>query len=366
MFNIYLDDGTIDQSQLDDICYIVTKNGIFLRKKLGIIDSMVKVNSIPNMKESKLSSYGQINIPKIPGDIFGKICKFFLWAYKVHSGEAVVLIYYNQETNKFDIFPTKQQVTGASANYNLHGRSHEGWNLIGSIHSHANFGAFHSSVDNDDELNFDGVHITVGNIVDQYQSIACSVVVNGNRFTYEPQEYIRGIEKVTIQQNDKQHNTQQGTLFNFNSNQQTNNKSKNVNNVSRYYIIAMENATFDENWKELVQKRINRAVYKNNTKITNNNINNNNRFYRTSIPQGQFNNDVFSDFSDLESFMEKYDYSKDTFDDDFLVYECPCDRCIYKEQKSIKLLEEMLDDYSSVVDGDDFNDLNQGGDNFND
>jgi hypothetical protein len=54
--------------------------------------------------------------------------------------------------------------------------------------------AFHSGTDDKDEVDFDGLHITVGNMDNDLISISCSIVANGTRFTCQPSDYIDGIE----------------------------------------------------------------------------------------------------------------------------------------------------------------------------
>lgn len=44
----------------------------------------------------------------------------------------------------------------------------DGYELIGTIHSHCDFAAFHSGVDDADEINFDGLHITIGKLTKGY------------------------------------------------------------------------------------------------------------------------------------------------------------------------------------------------------
>ena len=63
-FPIYLDTGQLDYDKLEDICYIITKNGIYLRKKLQLIDSLIKVGNIPFLGET-IKEYAQLDIPKI-------------------------------------------------------------------------------------------------------------------------------------------------------------------------------------------------------------------------------------------------------------------------------------------------------------
>jgi len=49
----------------------------------------------------------------------------------------------------------------------------EGFELFGTIHSHAGISAFHSGTDDRDEIHFDGLHITVGNLDKPSRSYAC-------------------------------------------------------------------------------------------------------------------------------------------------------------------------------------------------
>lgn len=304
MFNVYLDDGNIDVDNLDDICYIINGEGTFLRKKIGITDALIKVNNISHLKSS-VSSFGKINIPVIPKDYTSKITKFFKWAYSEHNGEAVVLIYYNPELNDFDIFPTNQEVSGASASYIKEGLSHTGYLLVGTIHSHANFGASHSGIDNDDELNFDGVHITIGNVNDTYQSISCSVVVNGQRFMYDPIDYLDGIIKV---QNDEKNSLNK-----------------------KYLVTGLTFATFDEDWKDKVQKRI-KTQFRNYDNVLTNHFsgfNNSFNYWDSNNIHGNLNSrSLVNQFNDNKSFAET---------------EIPCKNCIYRDFKTTELLQEVFD-----------------------
>ena len=69
----------------------------------------------------------------------------------------------------------------------------DGYTMIGDIHSHANFSAFHSGIDDKDEQSFDGLHITIGNNGDAEVSISTSIVSNGQRFIADAGDYVNGI-----------------------------------------------------------------------------------------------------------------------------------------------------------------------------
>jgi hypothetical protein len=57
-----------------------------------------------------------------------------------------------------------------------------GWRLVGSMHSHGAFGAYASSIDEDDEAELDGLHIVVGDFDRRRLGYAAAIVVDGIRF----------------------------------------------------------------------------------------------------------------------------------------------------------------------------------------
>lgn len=192
MFKIHVNDN-IQEMPEDDIFYIVAKEGIFLKKKMGIMESLAPVKNISTLES--VQSSAKMHINKIPATSFAKVIDFFRKVYTAYRGESIVLLFYNEESKKYRIIPPHQKVSSASIDYNR-GMSLEGWMMIGTIHSHAGMSAFHSGVDDSDEETFDGLHITIGNVNDDNVSISSSIVANGYRVITEPEEYISGLKKV--------------------------------------------------------------------------------------------------------------------------------------------------------------------------
>ncbi len=192
MFKIFINDGN-QEIPKDDIFYIVSKEGIFLKKKLGLLESITPVNQISILNNLNIVSKAKMNIPKISTIKFLKIITFFRKVYELYKGEAIVLIYYNELSKKFKLYAPTQTVSSCSLDYSINNIPN--YNLIGDIHSHGSLSAFHSGVDSHDEKEFDGLHITLGNInnSDLSFSISSSIVINGSRFITEPGEYIQGI-----------------------------------------------------------------------------------------------------------------------------------------------------------------------------
>jgi PRTRC genetic system protein A len=193
MFNVYLHDGE-KPLPTDDVCYIIAKDGIYLKKKLGVMESIAPVKEISILKS--IQPTAKMNIKKIPAVEFGRIYEFFKAVYAAHQSEAVVLLFYNEAEKKYRIVPPHQKVTSAGAEYDR-GIVMEGFTMVGTVHSHANFSAFHSGTDVNDEMNFDGLHITIGHVASDNPSITACIVANAHRVVVPPEDYASGIIKET-------------------------------------------------------------------------------------------------------------------------------------------------------------------------
>lgn len=189
-FPVIINDGETQIPEDEDVCYIISKNGSFIKKKVGIIESVVKVDQISILQETE--EYASIDIPKIPALQMAQVFTFFEKVYEEFSSEANILLYYHMQKEIFWLRVPRQEVSRAGVEYTKWG-SCKGYDLIGTIHSHCDFGAFHSGIDDADEKFFDGLHITIGNNNQRWKTIAVSVVVNGQRFKGEPDEYIEGL-----------------------------------------------------------------------------------------------------------------------------------------------------------------------------
>jgi len=189
MFKVMINDGKTEMPS-DNIYYVIGKNGIFIRKKMGLIDCVVPVDKISVLE--KVEEYASMDIPAIPAVLSAQTMAFFEWVYEEHSSEAVVLLYFNQSSNEYWLRVPFQDVSAAGVDYKKFA-STKGFDLVGTIHSHANFGAFHSGIDDADERSFDGLHITIGHNKSYWKSLAVSIVINGTRYKCEPNDYMEDL-----------------------------------------------------------------------------------------------------------------------------------------------------------------------------
>lgn len=191
MFPIHINDGTTPIPD-EPIVYIVAKEGIFLKKNMGIMDSIAPVTNISILES--IQAAARMNIKKIPGGSFARVIAFFREVYKEYYGEAIVLLFYDEVKRIYKIIPPHQKVTAAACDYDK-GITIEGMQMIGTIHSHASMSAFHSGTDDADEEHFDGLHITIGNVNQEDVSVTASIVANGHRFVVQPEDYVERLER---------------------------------------------------------------------------------------------------------------------------------------------------------------------------
>jgi len=159
---------------LPDACFLLGNGGIYRYNKNKLYSSIIKMDKFNSLVELKPGM--SWNLPKLPFQILQETVTFFTEVYKEHSSESCVMLYYNFKTKKFKIGIPEQEVSATTIDYK-DVPVYKGFDMIGSIHCHGSMSAFHSETDNDDEMDFDGLHITVGTI--NNPTFACRYITNG-------------------------------------------------------------------------------------------------------------------------------------------------------------------------------------------
>lgn len=168
----------------------------------------------------------------LPAEIIRYVMKYFRQIYEEHGCEAGLYLMLNPETKEWRPFFVPQvDCSHGSVHYLLPKENsneltgdqkrwydavfqdpelnalnnkclkqyddwtNEGFKVMGTIHSHCNFGAFHSGIDDDDEVNFPGLHITLGNVDKNGRfSWAAKYVDNTAAWTGVPMEDVIGVK----------------------------------------------------------------------------------------------------------------------------------------------------------------------------
>ena len=198
MFPIYIYNEGVELPD-EGSYYVIAGNGNFLHKDTGIVRCFVSVKEVSFLADIDPTNWVSLTIPKIPAEIVQKIKQFFKEVVLKYGTEANSTLYYNKITEKFKIHISEQIVSHGAVHYNRRLIDDEllkykDFLRIGTIHSHCDFGAFHSGTDIKDEKDFDGLHVTFGNNDKEEITITASVVVNGCRTEIPPENVLCGIK----------------------------------------------------------------------------------------------------------------------------------------------------------------------------
>lgn len=163
---------------------------------------------------------------KIPAEAIKYVMKFFRDIYDKYRAECGVILFLNPDTKEWRVFFPIQTGNGGHLDYLLPVRkpnkkhkvkdlnikddklslyqkiwNDKEWNAImnesasemdklmsegflnyGTIHSHCEMSAFHSGVDDDDEYEYPGIHITIGKVASNFE-FACRLIAQRASWT---------------------------------------------------------------------------------------------------------------------------------------------------------------------------------------
>lgn len=178
--------------------FVIAGNGNWMHKDVGFIKGLIPVEKVSVLDDFNGVNHLKCDLPKIPARHIWRIKEFFRRVVAKFHSEAEVNLYYSKEKNDFKIHIPEQSVSHGGVRYQRVALSHHeemsDYLRIGTIHSHCDFGAFHSGTDVDDEGDFDGIHITFGNNDRDEFTISASVVMNGYRSKIDPLLVIEGVD----------------------------------------------------------------------------------------------------------------------------------------------------------------------------
>lgn len=353
MFKIFINDGNHEIPK-DDTFYIVSKNGIYLKKKVGIVESVAKVDGISILHD--VMTYAKLHIKKIPGYEFSKIVDLFRRVYKEYRSEAVALLYYNQSNGKYKVKIPQQEVSMASLNYEPD-PSPRDFVLLCSIHSHGSMSAFHSGTDKHDESGFTGLHITIGKIDEKDIDICASISSNNSRFPVDPIDYIDGLKRVLIEKkpyiNPVFSNYHYGFSevcdlfkdFNFGDNKKKEEEKKKKEYETRYRCDM--NISHPNHWfKNIKERTFTFQSFNTSEKFSNIHEKINTRYleyYKNQYKSQNKTNKIDNSNTNLSKddllLLEKIE------DDDYN----PCEECVFRDCKvdmQKEDLEDLLDEFN--------------------
>ena len=106
-----------------------------------------------------------LNGKKIPLHMLSQFHDFAAKNFAKRKAECSAYLTYNDATDDWKLFIPEQYVSHSSVNHKLEpGAIKDGYRAVGTIHSHCDFGAFHSGTDKHDMGKMPGLHITIGHV----------------------------------------------------------------------------------------------------------------------------------------------------------------------------------------------------------
>lgn len=176
--------------------YVVAQNGIFLERRTTLYSTSSSVGEsiaglVPHERRCSLST------PKVSEEMARQLLSFFRWCYELHGGEAALLLLYDTQRRELQWYCPEQRVeveeTWWGGTRSIYEIQYEGPEelpantiVLADAHSHGHLSAYPSAVDVEDERYKDGLHIVVGYVNREDVDVYVDFVMDGNRFTVEP------------------------------------------------------------------------------------------------------------------------------------------------------------------------------------
>lgn len=168
--------------------YITARDGTYLHRKTVLGRGIVRTYKTPKKLAAVGFSNGQFiwDATTIPANIYAQAVDFFRRVWRTHKTEAEVLITKSIATNEYRLFVPTQRVSHGGV-YSIYNPTHiaNGWLVVGTFHSHCNFSPYHSSTDESDARDMDGIHGTIGYVDRDTPEMALMVALNGTMFHFD-------------------------------------------------------------------------------------------------------------------------------------------------------------------------------------
>lgn len=169
--------------------FIALKDGYHMVKSTHWGKVMVPVKEVPDLPEYKAASILWYPEQRIPQELIAQVWGFFLQVFKDIQSEAMV--YLTHKDGQYRVFVPPQKVTKVAVNATFDAANVGDWQVVGTIHSHCDFSAYHSSTDQHDADGMDGLHITIGNVNSYTPSVALMISVNKVKWNMKPEDIIQ-------------------------------------------------------------------------------------------------------------------------------------------------------------------------------
>ncbi len=191
LFEFYPFKNNTDFSDLPESTvpyFVPAKEAVYLRKETALGPVMLphkEFDHLQSMGRYK-GGYFSFKAPPVSKEVISQAYKFFAAVYEKDKTEAELLILFDEGTKEYSLMPPYQVVTLVSVS-SIFDQADipEHLTVVGTIHSHCDFSAFHSGTDDNDASDFNGLHITIGHVDTKSPSFDAMVTNNKAKFDYK-------------------------------------------------------------------------------------------------------------------------------------------------------------------------------------
>lgn len=251
----------------DKTYYLVTSKGLYIHRKTKFGSGLVKAEGVPWFNDPNTDFH--LTLPKIPSLIIGQAWEFFRQVFDKIRSESYLTILYNEKEKSYKLYCPKQIVSHGSVDYGNYGtdakaaydaiapKDREGWTVIGTIHSHCDFDAFHSGTDTGDEAQMDGIHITLGHVNQDECSVSVEISLTGNRYKLSPEGICPGFVKQAEEPEQDDFSSYVGIGFhtNFRYKRERTNRYALKLNPQETKQLAQDKVVIRDEWMPKVEKK---------------------------------------------------------------------------------------------------------------
>jgi proteasome lid subunit RPN8/RPN11 len=191
--------GREQPEPLPSLYYEVAANGVFQVREAKTHRAVTRATAaVPGLLAERESV--DLYFPRLPAALIENVLAFFDTVHRQWHGEAIVILFYHPERERFEVGVPPQTIGFYRDAY---GRSRTDHHLdygnverpsgairLGTIHSHGNLPAYASETDCEDEQYGDGLHIVFGSLDREPISRSATFVANGRRFPLDPDEVL--------------------------------------------------------------------------------------------------------------------------------------------------------------------------------
>lgn len=176
--------------------YILGKGRLYIHKRIFQGRTILPVKEIPTIPDPLTDKKGFFWYDEdkitLPGDLVGMVWSFFRSIYNQRGSEAMVFLTWHKD-HGVRVFVPPQHAShgGVQSQFNPEHLT-PGTRVIGTIHSHCDFDAFHSGTDTHDAEGHDGLHMTIGKVKSNPPQIATMVSIGGQSWDFQPDQVIDG------------------------------------------------------------------------------------------------------------------------------------------------------------------------------